>query len=65
MKYYYLQKEDFEGDLWSIDQDVRRLSDLAASYNLGVSFVDRATGQAVQLDFDMDSSESPGGAGDD
>ena len=53
MKYYAKQFEDPDGDLWDIAQDVKRLSDLCAAYNLGVSFVDRATWRTVELDFNV------------
>lgn len=53
MKYYSRQLEDPEGDLWDIAQEVKRLSDLCASYNLAVSFVDRVGGQPIELDFNV------------
>ncbi len=54
MKFYYTHFNDTDGDLWNIAQDVKRLDDTLSSYNLGLTFVDKATRTPIELDFNVD-----------
>lgn len=54
MNFYVNHIQDPDGDIWKLEQDRKRMSDQCAPYNLGLAFVDRTTGQPIQLHFDVD-----------
>lgn len=57
MKYFINHISDPSGELWQLQQEIKKLSDRASRFGLYVSPMDRRSGQPIELVFDVTLKE--------